>query len=70
MLLLSVWLNIGLFIYYGPFYAILMHMVLYEIGQGTLLTATGEFLLPLLTLPKSLDPFLTILLHGMLTVYR
>lgn len=54
---------------------ILIHFVsfiwsLTEVGQGTLLTATGEFLLPLLTLPKSLDPFLTILLHGRLTVYR
>jgi len=35
-------------------------------GTGNLLTATGEFLLPLLTIPKSLDPFLTILLHGLM----
>ena len=35
-------------------------------GVGSLLSSSGEFLLPLLTLPKSLDPFLTILLHGLL----
>ena len=42
-----------------------MHITQFT-GTGNLLTATGEFLLPLLTIPKSLDPFLAILLHGLM----
>ena len=36
-------------------------------GASSTLFATGEFLLPLFTIPKSLDPFLNILLHGLMT---
>jgi hypothetical protein len=38
----------------------------HKTGGAILLSASGEFMLPLFTLPKSLDPFFAIFSHGLL----
>eukprot|EP01038_Epipyxis_sp_PR26KG_P007132 gene7132-9733_t len=38
----------------------------HKTGNANLLTETGEFLLPILTIQKGLDPFITICLHGLM----